>query len=524
MQFVTPILWTEAVDKIGGKTPIGSALDSQQWRDVPLALRERAFFSSQIESVRFLQRSRDFIKDYLAQTIETLPDGRTAIKAGGRQQFIRDMSEFAISEGMGPLDTADAGTIKDIRSEGRLGLIFDTMTQSANDYTFWKQGMDPDVLDAFPAQQFIRERDVKQPRPVHQANEGVIRLKSDLPFWLGMNDPSFGGFGVPWGPWGFSSGMGVDDVDRETTEKLGMIKPGEKPQPVDKDFNEHLEASTRGLDDDMVGKLKDAFGDQVEFDGDNVQWSGRDPGERTVSGPSEEETPKPDSQSEAQTLPEILSDLGLDAGRAATADDMVALREQLQESNPVKADRIIKYIRGAQPSGAVTDGKIQSVVQEFINYLPASTLQHLPPLQIDVLKGGNFLGQYGMRGGLELNGALLRYDDERTRRTIFHELMHWVHREGSQEYRDAIRRHFEERTAGEKIRRLPGYGPGVRGKTDKWYETYAGRIYNFEFKPDGLEVPTKYIEWLTMHPDVMAKLWNEPDFRETMKLVLTGLF
>ena len=40
----------------------------------------------------------------------------------------------------------------------------------------------------------------------------------------------------------------------------------------------------------------------------------------------------------------------------------------------------------------------------------------------------------------------------------------------------------------------------------------------------GLEVPTKYIEWLAMDPDDMSDWWRKTKFRETMQLVLQSLF
>ena len=40
----------------------------------------------------------------------------------------------------------------------------------------------------------------------------------------------------------------------------------------------------------------------------------------------------------------------------------------------------------------------------------------------------------------------------------------------------------------------------------------------------GLEVPTRYIEWLTKSPEQMALMWNDPVFRETLMIVLEGLF
>lgn len=189
MQFVSPMPFAEAVQKLGGRSPIGSKLTSQEWSQVPLALRERAFFSATVENVRFLQRSKDALGDFLTSAREeiTLPDGTktTALKTGSRAQFIAQMREFAVKQGMGPLDPKDAGGLKDIRSEQRLGLIFDVQTQAAQQYGSWKQGMDPDVLNEFPAQRFIREVDVRAPRIIHLQNEGVVRLKTDLEWWRG---------------------------------------------------------------------------------------------------------------------------------------------------------------------------------------------------------------------------------------------------------------------------------------------------------------------------------------------------
>lgn len=532
MQFISPILWDDAVDTIGDKTPIGSALTSEEWSQIPLALRQRAFFSATIESVRFLQNMRDGITDFLSRSVEDVGGGQTALKEGSRQQFIANFSDLAIRMGLGPLDASKAGTIEDITSEGRLGLIFDTMTQSANDYSYWKQGQNPDVLDEFPAQQFIRERDVKTPRPVHQENEGVVRLKTDLDFWMAMNDPSFGGFGVPWGPWGFNSGMGVEDTDRETAEQLGLLDPGDTVQPVEKDFNDRLEASTRGLDDDMKALLKKSFGDQVEMDDeeDVVRWAG------TGTAPEEappETSPEPEAEpdavtpgKESLTLDDVLGDLGLDADQTATAGDMTALREELKEEEPVQMKSMVKYVKGAQPGGVLTDENISKVTQDFLDFIPAENMMRLPKLKIEVVKDGNFMGQYAPGGTLQLNAAALK-DPQRLRRTLFHELMHWLHREGGAAYQKAIADHFEERTDRERIRKLTPYS--AYGKKDDWYDAYAGAIYPFEMvegdRPGGLEVPTRYIEWLARSPEEMAQMWNEdPKFRETMKIVLHALF
>jgi len=101
MQFVKPIQFKEAIDKIGSKTPVGVALSSSEWSDVPVALRERAMFSANVENLRFLERAQDSIGDFLAGNKVTLPDGQVMLKTGGRAAFIQQLREFAIKEGMG---------------------------------------------------------------------------------------------------------------------------------------------------------------------------------------------------------------------------------------------------------------------------------------------------------------------------------------------------------------------------------------------------------------------------------------
>jgi hypothetical protein len=274
MLYVRPMPFEEAIDKSRSLFTVGSPLDTEAWRDAPLALRDNAFFSATIENGRWLQSAKDFIDDFLKGSRVEAPSGGTMLSAGSRTQFVKELSDFAVANGLSPLDPKDEGTLKDIRSEARLSLIYNTKTQQAHDYGYWKQGQNPDVLDAFPAQQFIREAEVGTPRPIHQQNEGAIRLKSDLSFWLAMNSPDIGGFGVPWGPWGFNSGMGVEDVPRDVAEQLGLIAPGERAKPIERDFNDRLQASAAGLDDDTLDQLRAVFGDQVEIDDaeGSIRW------------------------------------------------------------------------------------------------------------------------------------------------------------------------------------------------------------------------------------------------------------
>lgn len=263
MQLVKPLPFAEAVDKLGSRSLIGSQLSSSEWRDVPVALRERAFFSSQVESARVLQRARDGINDFLKSNVQTLDNGQVALATGSRADFVKGMQDFLKGEG---IERSDGG-LKDLAGEKRLGLIFNTQTRQANDFGTWKQGQDPDLLNEFPAQRFIRVEEVEEPRNSHTEFEDQVYLKTD-PIWVTINDD----FGVPWGPWGWGCGHDVEDVDRTEAEALGLIAPGQELQPIERDFNEGLQASTRGLDPDLLAKLQTEFGDKITIEGESIKW------------------------------------------------------------------------------------------------------------------------------------------------------------------------------------------------------------------------------------------------------------
>lgn len=381
MQLTKPAEFKEAVDKLGSKSVIGSKLNSADWSEMPLALADRAFFSSQIESVRLLQTMKDGLGDFLTGAREVLPDGQVALKVGSRAEFVKQMSSLAQSLGLGPLDPDDKGTLQDITSERRIGLIFDVQTSAAYSYGNWKQGQDPDILDEFPAQRFIRETDVTKPRVIHQQNEGVVKLKSDLDFWMGMNSPVIGGFGVPWGPWGFNSGMGVEDVDRAEAEALGLIKPGEPAQPVEKAFNEKLKASVTNLDPEFIDLLKGQFGNQVKFENGAVWWKGDRKGKALAVTPKPK-APKPQPEpapAPAPAFPESLDGLqkvralGGSTGAELVRDPKSGRQFVLKRGNSpahvreeFAADQLYRALGVPVPDARIYEGKSPVKLAEFI--------------------------------------------------------------------------------------------------------------------------------------------------------------
>src|SRR5208283_2370678 len=195
---------------------------------------------------------------------------------GSRASFVKLMQDWLLKNGF----EREEGGLTDITSESRLGLIFDTQTRQAEDFGYFKQGMDPDVLNEFPAQRFIRVREVKEERESHMQYQDQVYLKTD-PIWaLEINED----FGVPWGPWAWGCGHDVEDVDRDEAESLNLIQAGDTLEPVQKFFNENLQASVAKIDEDLLAKLQQAFGKQLLLDGNVLRWQPSGP--ETVPAPA----------------------------------------------------------------------------------------------------------------------------------------------------------------------------------------------------------------------------------------------
>jgi hypothetical protein len=373
MQFVKPKPFTEAVKKLGAKTVITSGLDSEAWSKVPVALRERAFFSSRVESARFLQRARDGVADYLTSAQETLESGETALKTGSRADFIKQLQDFALAEGLGPLDPKEQGTIKDITSERRLGLIFDVQTRQANDFGYWQQGMDPDVLNAFPAMRFIREKEVKEPRDFHHLHEGEVHLKSELGFWTTLNKD----FGVPWGPWGWGCGHATEDVDRTEAEHLNLLKPGQKVDPPEVGLNDHLQASVKELDPDLTQQLKSAFGKQITVKDDAIYWKGQKPKQNASTPHPQEDRAQPSAFPTSISSLEPVRDLGGSTGAQLVRDPETKALFVLKRGSSAAhlreefaADQLYQSLGIPVPEAKLYEGSRPTKLARFIEGTP----------------------------------------------------------------------------------------------------------------------------------------------------------
>ena len=134
---IKPLKFQDAIKRLGKKKPIAKKLSSKEWAAMPVHIRERAYFTANVESMKFLNRSKKMLNDYLSGARETVttPDGRrvSALKKTSRADFVYEMQKLAKETGLGnvlpPGEDMSRDMItrmKDIASESRLNLIFDT--------------------------------------------------------------------------------------------------------------------------------------------------------------------------------------------------------------------------------------------------------------------------------------------------------------------------------------------------------------------------------------------------------------
>jgi len=230
----------EAVANLARRLPVASRFNSAQWQRVAPAIRQKSFFSATVDSAKTLTRFREMLMDWLSGATEEVitPDGGTevAFKEVGLAKFRERAATFAVQNGLATEEDFKDQKITNVISNARLQLVFNTNTEQAQEFAYWKQRVgNPDYLNRYPAARFVRRPggNPKYFRRIHVAAEGTVKRWDDLSFWLSMNDESIGGFGVPWGPWGFNSYMRQEPVSRSEAISLGLVRDGEQLSPPD---------------------------------------------------------------------------------------------------------------------------------------------------------------------------------------------------------------------------------------------------------------------------------------------------
>lgn len=274
--------FAEALAKLRQRAPKGVDVSSSQWADVPLALRERAFFSARVANAQYLQDIKDRVESILNpvqvkradRITPTNPEGY--VTTGYNPASARaELKQLLQSIGYNPGDKA--GGIQDLGSDARINLQLKMNVESAQGYGNFLQGQAEGAIDAFPAQELFRAEDREEPRnwPTRWMQAGgqsfggrMIALKND-PIWETISE-----FGTPYPPFDFNSGMWVRDIDREEAIAIGLLGENETIEPVVDRFNARLAASVKGVDPELLRSLEQSFGGQIGVRDGVVSWQG----------------------------------------------------------------------------------------------------------------------------------------------------------------------------------------------------------------------------------------------------------
>lgn len=271
MIFTQPIPFADAVKYVRRKQLLPTNLSSEQLMTIAPDLRERALFSARVENANILQG----IQDRVEQLVTGLSPGpgQYSNPATERLEMKNLLDELDYRPAVG-----DEGTIKDLRTDRRLNLILDTQEKMATGYGQYLQSTDADIVDLWPCWELVRVEDRKEKRNWQErwvraggrlsgAGHDRMIARKDDGIWQRIS-----AFGLPQPPFDFGSGMGVEDVDRDTAIELGVIRPSDRVQPERREFNEDLQMSSEVRDQALRAALMADVGDQAQFVGDTLTW------------------------------------------------------------------------------------------------------------------------------------------------------------------------------------------------------------------------------------------------------------
>lgn len=238
MIFPAPVTAQEATDYLDQKMLLPTDMKTWAIDQLPAELRARVAISATVTKAEFLEEAFKGVKALAAGSADR---AKFRLQLKGLLQQL-DYQPKAGTE----------GTLKDLSSDRRLNLILDTNLAQANGYAYHKASQDPDLLDAYPAQEFIRVESRSKPRDNWRERWAAARNKTSPDgatngsgrmvalkthgIWKALSR-----FGTPYEPFDFNSGMGVEDVSREDAIALGLIDKDTQLQPDVFGLNEGLE-------------------------------------------------------------------------------------------------------------------------------------------------------------------------------------------------------------------------------------------------------------------------------------------
>lgn len=266
----------DAINSVRARGLLPTTLSSIELEALDAGIRAQAVFSARVWQTELLAGIQDQVSR-LVSGVSPGP-GQYTNPATVRLELKRILASISYQP-----DADKAGTIQDLGSDQRLNLIIRTQEQMATGRGQRIQSLDPDTIDLWPAWELVRVEDRKDKRTwvqrwraaggrVYPGSPGglplepglsegrLIALKTD-PIWAAISR-----FGHPHPPFDFNSGVGVDDVDRDTTDELGITSPVDLITAPDEPPIADLPTASPGQLPDEFREVLTAEG--YRFDGD----------------------------------------------------------------------------------------------------------------------------------------------------------------------------------------------------------------------------------------------------------------
>lgn len=268
MELTQPIPFREAIRRQAVRAVMPTSMGSDELQRLNADILRASFFSARTLLEDYLRRAKQVIGELLAPRRVTRIDEQLGVEVtvteGLNLAYARSELQ-ALLDRLGYVpEEEQAGTIQDLRSDARVNLVLRTNLQIAQGYGWWRQGMDPGVIEAFPAMEMVRVQGVKEPRNWRvrwdaaartvrdwsamraAADHGRMAARKDSPLWQALGDGA-GGFESdalhnPYPPFAFNSGMDVQDVTYQDAVAIGLIEPGQTVTPQLQPFAENLAA------------------------------------------------------------------------------------------------------------------------------------------------------------------------------------------------------------------------------------------------------------------------------------------
>lgn len=229
-------------------------LSSRDIRDsIAADIRRRSLFVARGTNLQWLTRLAKVLDAYLAGTMNDA-DARLSLLEEGLRLGYTPEGGFPDAD-PGAVPPAEAGTIQDILSPGRLQMILDTQAQLMFGAGQKAAGETPGQAYDYPAWELLRVSPRETPRGFRRIEAGLIPVPSEAwpsrfikaggsvrgerlialkgsRIWqdLGSSEIFDDALDTDHPPFAFNSGMGWSPVDRATCISLGLIASDWKPE------------------------------------------------------------------------------------------------------------------------------------------------------------------------------------------------------------------------------------------------------------------------------------------------------